>query len=74
MLTLPLPASITADDLTTVCRSFFHQLPYGVRIADEEWRIVYANPAALKIYGYTWAELQGRKSTECCGGSQEYVA
>lgn len=74
MLTLPLPASITADDLTTVCRSFFHHLPYGVRISDEEWEIVYANPAALKLYGYNWPELQGRKSSECCGGSPEYIA
>lgn len=74
MLTLPLPASITADELTTVCRSFFHHLPYGVRISDEEWGIVYANPAALKLYGYNWSELKGRKSSECCGGSPEYIA
>lgn len=74
MLTLPLPASITAEELTTVCRSFFHHLPYGVRISNEEWSIVYANPAALRLYGYSWPELQGRKSSECCGGSPEYIA
>ncbi|MCB2187461.1 MAG: PAS domain S-box protein [Deltaproteobacteria bacterium] len=45
-----------------------HQAKEGMVIADPDGQVVYANPAFLRLSGFSWAELAGRDLLELHGG------
>ncbi|HXE71424.1 MAG TPA: PAS domain S-box protein [Candidatus Nitrosotenuis sp.] len=59
-----LQARAGQDEIMTRLQSSFERMPLGMVLLDAQFRFLYCNPAAERLFGYRLQEIQGRHPDE----------